>query len=118
MTVKQVLTISLIFLGFATGKAQESVFLESFQYDKRIHDFGTIYEKDGKVSHTFVFTNKSKEIITINEVNAWCGCATAAFSKEPVRPGKTTKVTITFNPDHRPGKLSKEAVLMLNGGKY
>lgn len=118
MTVKQVLTISLIFLGFATGKAQESVFLESFQYDKRIHDFGTIYEKDGKVSHTFVFTNKSKEIVTVNDVNAWCGCATAVFSKEPVRPGKTTKVTITFNPDHRPGVFSKEAVLKLNGGKY
>ncbi|MBQ6032737.1 MAG: DUF1573 domain-containing protein [Prevotella sp.] len=103
-----------------TAKAQNgnSIFLQSFQYDKRIHDFGTIQEKDGKVSHTFLFTNKGSETVTINDVNAWCGCTTAQFTKEPVRPGKTAKVTITFDPDHRPGKFSKEAVLMLNGGKY
>ena len=103
-----------------TAKAQNgnSIFLQSFQYDKRIHDFGTIQEKDGKVSHTFVFTNKSNETVNINDVNAWCGCTTAQFTKEPVRPSKTAKVTITFDPDHRPGKFSKEAVLMLNGGKY
>ena len=29
------------------------------------------YEKDGKVSHTFTFTNKSKEVIIINDVDAW-----------------------------------------------
>ena len=118
MTVKRLLTISLLFLSFALCRAQESVFLETFQYDERIHDFGTIYEKDGKVSHTFTFTNKSREVVIINDVNAWCGCTTAQFSKEPVRPGKKTKVTLTYNPDHRPGKFSKEAVLMLNGGKY
>ena len=118
MTIRRLLTLSLLFLGFAVCKAQESVFLEAFQYDQRIHDFGTILEKDGKVSHTFTFTNKSNEVVVINDVNAWCGCTTAQFSKEPVRPGKTTRVTLTYNPDHRPGKFSKEAVLMLNGGKY
>ena len=118
MTVSRLLTISLLFLSFATCRAQESVFLEAFQYDERVHDFGTIQEKDGKVSHTFIFTNRTREVVTINDVNAWCGCTTAQFSKEPVRPGKTTRVTLTYNPDHRPGKFSKEAVLMLNGGKY
>ena len=118
MTIRRLLTLSLLFLGFAVCKAQESVFLEAFQYDQRIHDFGTILEKDGKVSHTFTFTNRTRDIITISDVNAWCGCTTAQFSREPVRPGRTTRVTITYNPDHRSGKFSKEAVLLLNGGRY
>ena len=117
MTVKQVLTITLLFLSFASCKAQESVFLESFQYDKRIHDFGTIYEKDGKVNHTFTFTNRGKDPVTISDINAWCGCTTVRYPKEPVFPGKTAKVNITYNPDHRPGTFSKEVVVILNGGK-
>lgn len=118
MSIRSLLTISLLFLSSALCRAQESAFLESFQYDERVHDFGIIYEKDGKVSHTFTFTNKSKEVIIINDVNAWCGCTTAQFSREPIRPGKTGRVTLTYNPDHRPGKFSKEAVLKLNDGKY
>lgn len=92
----------------------EPAYNPTFKYDKRIHDFGTIMEKDGKVSHTFTFTNTGKKPVVISDVNSWCGCTTANFTKTPIMPGKTGTVTVTFDPNSRPGKFSKEVVLSLD----
>ena len=108
----------LIFMAALTMAAtaqKEPQYISSFKYDKRVHDFGTIKEKDGKVSHTFTFTNTSILPVVISDVNSWCGCTTAEYTKTPILPGKTAKVTVTFNPQSRPGKFSKEVVLNLDG---
>ncbi len=100
------------------AKAQtEPQYVESFKYDKRVHDFGTILEKDGKVSHTFTFTNTGIVPVVISDVNSWCGCTTAEFTKTPVMPGKKAEVKVTYNPNLRPGKFSKEVILNLDGNK-
>lgn len=100
-----------------TVTAQETAkYTKAFKYDKRIHDFGTIQERDGKVSHTFTFTNTSTKPMAISDVNAWCGCTTAEFTKSVILPGRQGKVTVTYNPNRRPGKFSKEVVVMLNDG--
>ena len=104
-------------LTMAATAQQEPQYISSFKYDKRVHDFGTIKEKDGKVSHTFTFTNTSILPVVISDVNSWCGCTTAEYTKTPILPGKTAKVTVTFNPQSRPGKFSKEVVLNLDGNK-
>ncbi|PTL32304.1 DUF1573 domain-containing protein [Prevotella sp. oral taxon 376] len=111
--------IILLLLTFSSGlpAQNEPTYLKTFEYDKRIHDFGTILEKDGKVNHTFTFTNKGSQPIAITEVNAWCGCTSGEFSKKPVAPGKTGTVTVTYNPLNRPGKFSKEVVVLLNDGR-
>lgn len=87
------------------------------QVDKRVHDFGEIQEKDGKVSHTFIFTNTTKAPIVINGTHSGCGCASSEYTKEPIKPGGTGKVTVTYNPAHRPGFFSKEVVIYFNKGK-
>ena len=57
---------SLLFLIlslFATLSAQaqgEPQFLETFKPVERTHDFGTIYEKDGKVVHVFRLRNNAR----------------------------------------------------------
>ena len=116
--MKRIHILMLLMLTALTVGAQESKYLKTFEFDERIHNFGTIEEKDGKVSHTFTFTNRGKETVTIKEVNAMCGCTTAAFSKAPVKPGQQAKVTLTYDPSHRPGHFSKEAVVLLNDGDY
>ena len=109
--------ISILGLVLVSGRVQGQTFNETFVYDERVHDFGNIQEKDGKVSHTFTFTNRGKEPVLISDVRLWCGCTEAQYSKQPVKPGHTTKVTLVFDPAYRPGKFSKEAVVVLNGGE-
>lgn len=86
--------------------------------DQKTFDFGTIYEKNGKVRHTFRLTNRSRQTLFITEANTWCGCTATDFSRKPIRPGETARVTVTFDPERRPGSFTKEVVLMLNDGRY
>lgn len=97
------------------GRPGEPVFSTKLVSTERIHDFGKILEKDGKVKHTFTLRNESQRTLEIITVNAWCGCTTATFSKEPIRPGKTTQVTVTYDPYSRPGHFSKEVMVFFDG---
>lgn len=110
----------LLFFCSIGMKAQQPqpALLKTFEYDKRIHDFGTIQEKKGPVHHTFTFTNKGKKPVVITEVSGWCGCTSYDFPRQPIAPGKQAKVTITYNPAGRPGKFSKEIAVVLNDGKF
>jgi len=83
-------------------------------FEERIHSFGTILEKNGKVSHEFVFHNNGKTPVVINDINSGCGCIGKILSKAPVKPGGKGKVTITFNPEYKSGFFSKEVVVLSN----
>lgn len=96
----------------------EPSFLSSFRPDKKVYNFGKIKEKDGKVSHVFRFTNGSKIPVAITMVDASCGCTTAEYTHEVIRPGKSGMVKVTFNPAFRPGHFSKEVRVLLNNGRY
>ena len=100
-------------LPFAEGA---QAFSRELVPDQKIFDFGTIEEKDGPVSHTFLLKNIAAEPIAISEAKAWCSCTTVEFPKKPIAPGQQGRVVVTFNPSYRPGKFSKEVVVLLNGG--
>ena len=86
-------------------------------FEERVHNFGTILEKNGKVSHSFVFRNGGKTPVIINDIFSGCGCIGKILSKAPVKPGGKGAVTITFDPDYKSGFFSKEIVVFSNNGK-
>ena len=60
--------------------------------------------KDGEmVQHTYVFTNVGEAPLSISNVTAQCGCTAPEYSHEVIAPGKTGKVTATFNSSSRGG---------------
>lgn len=83
----------------------------------KVHDFGTIRERDGRVSHTFGLRNVGSKPVAIVDVSAWCGCTTADYTHTPVKPGQVAKVTVTYNPQSRPGRFSKEVAVISEGGR-
>ena len=102
---------SVGFIINADGNGPEMTF------ETKTHDFGTIKEVDGPVTHTFEFTNTGNEPLVIINVNASCGCTRPEYSKEPIRPGKKGKIKVTFNPAGRPGEFDKEVKIRTNGNK-
>ena len=78
-------------------------------------DFGTIKEADGKVSHTFEISNTGNKPLVITRVIDSCGCTTPEWPKEPIAPGKTGNIKVTFNPEGRPGPFSKTISVYSNG---
>lgn len=85
--------------------------------EKTTHDFGQIPESDGLASHTFTIKNSGNSPLVITRVTVSCGCTTPAWTKEPIAPGNTGDVIITFNPKGRPGPFHKTASVYSNGQK-
>ena len=86
-------------------------------FDERVYDFGTVSEKSGKVSHTFLFRNTGKTPVVIDDIYSGCGCIGRVLSKDPVPPGGKGKLTIIFNPDYKAGFFSREILVYIDKGK-
>lgn len=83
--------------------------------DETSHDFGQIKEADGKVSATFVVKNTGDAPLAITRVIASCGCTTPEWTKEPIAPGASGNIKITYDPKGRPGPFSKTISVYSNG---
>lgn len=77
------------------------------EFEKTSHNFGTINENDGKVSHVFTFKNTGTGPIILTQVRAGCGCTTPEWNRQPVAPGETGNIKVSFDPRHRPGVFTK-----------
>ena len=64
----------------------------------------------------FEFKNIGTEPIILSGVQASCGCTTPTWPKEPILPGKTAKVTATYNTQGRPGNFVKTITINSNVG--
>jgi len=86
---------TLVALVFAfQANAQESGATIIFK-EKSIN-FGDITQGD-KVSHTFTFTNSGNSPLIISNVAVTCGCTATNWPKEPIAPGKTSEISVSFN---------------------
>ena len=85
--------------------------------DELTYNFGTIAEADGLASHTFEIKNTGDGPLVITRVTASCGCTQPEWTKEPVAPGKTGNVKVTYNPKGRPGPFYKTISIFSNGKK-
>jgi hypothetical protein len=83
----------------------------SLVFEERVFNFGTINEKDGKVTHTFYFRNTGSQSVEMGEVNTGCGCLVNSATKGMVKPGERKAVTITFDPSYKSGFFSKEILV-------
>ncbi|WP_029272739.1 DUF1573 domain-containing protein [Flavobacterium sp. KJJ] len=45
----------------------------------------------------YEFKNNGKTAVVITNVQGSCGCTATDYTKEPILPGKTAKVTATYN---------------------
>jgi len=109
--MKKIIIITLVLFSFINIALNAQTLSSTIAFEERVYSFGTILEKKGKVSHTFIFKNNGKTPVTISEIYSGCGCIGKALSKDPVPPGGKGKVTITFNPEYKSGFFSKEIVV-------
>lgn len=111
--MKQVIFIFIAIL-LATGmtSAQKKAVIAA---ETVTHDFGEIKEASGPVTHTFVISNQGDMPLVITRVIASCGCTTPEWTKEPIAPGKTGDIKITFDPAGRPGPFAKTISVYSNG---
>lgn len=83
-------------------------------FEEKTFDFGKVKEEDGKITHVFEFVNKGSGPLVINRAQAQCGCTTPVWTKEPIEPGKRGTITVTYNPQGRPGPFTKTITVYSN----
>jgi len=86
-------------------------------FSKTQHDFGKINEADGRVTTIFEFKNEGMTPLVLSNVRASCGCTTPNWTKTPVEPGQTGTISVTYNPNGRPGKFQKTITVTSNGSE-
>ena len=86
------------------------------KWDKKIHDFGSITHKVPKKAE-FELTNTGGKPIIVKKAIGSCGCTDIQFSKEPVLPGKSTKISTVFDAASI-GSFNKTITVYLNIEDY
>ena len=93
---------------WAQGKAD-------IKFEETTHDFGTFSEATPVQSCEFTFTNVGKGPLVIHQAVPSCGCTVPEFTEEPVLPGETGSVKVTYNGIGKyPGHFRKTITLRTN----
>jgi hypothetical protein len=79
-------------------------------------DFGDLTQGD-KVSHTFQLTNTGTAPLIISNVAATCGCTVPSWPKEPIAPGKTAEIQVSFNSTGKMGKQNSVVRIYSNASE-
>lgn len=79
---------------------------------KDSHDFGEI-PKGVPVSVEFSFTNTGDAALIIKDVVTSCGCTASDYAREPILPGKSSKIKVTYNAAN-PGGFTKSITVNSN----
>ena len=82
-------------------------------FDKTEHDFGTINDGD-KVTYSFTFKNTGASDLIISNAVGSCGCTVPEYPKEPLKPGESAKMKVSFNSAGKSGRQQKTVTIATN----
>ncbi len=88
-----------------TPTAQPSQPQTEIQFETEVHDFGDV-KQGAPTAFKFKFKNVGKEPLILSRVQASCGCTVPTWPKEPIMPGKSAEIEVTYNSNN-PGVFSK-----------
>ncbi len=90
------LSLFLIPAVALNAQTPEPAAKDSIIFDKLEHDYGTI-ERGADGTCEFVFTNKGKSPLILNNVRATCGCTAPEWPREPIAPGEKGVIKVRYN---------------------
>ncbi|MEG2666337.1 MAG: DUF1573 domain-containing protein, partial [Bacteroidales bacterium] len=77
------------------------------------HDYGEIVQ-GANGDCEFEFTNIGNEPLLLSDVRSSCGCTTPSWPREPIMPGKKSKIKVHYDTN-RVGGISKTITVTTNG---
>ncbi|MEB2785027.1 DUF1573 domain-containing protein [Algoriphagus persicinus] len=108
------LTVFALMFAFNANAQEQSGAVITFK-EKSI-DFGDITQGD-KVEHTFLLTNTGSAPLIISNVAATCGCTVPSWPKDPIAPGKSSEIKVSFNSAGKMGKQNSVVRIYSNASE-
>ncbi len=82
-------------------------------FEKTEHDFGRIIQGE-RLVYRFRFTNSGSEDLLISNVSTSCGCTVGKYPQEPIAPGKSGDIEVSFDSAGRKGIQNKSITVLTN----
>jgi hypothetical protein len=106
------LSVLLLCLG-SQALGQEKLG-NGLEIDKMVHNFGDILLDSGPVSCQFKIRNTGDKPAVIYNVASSCGCTDVQWTKEPLMPGKTGTISVTYSNDEGAYPFDKNLTVYLS----
>lgn len=108
-----ILIVALVFsIVIVRAQDEKTVNGPEITFPKTEHDYGTIY-LNGDGTYNFEFTNTGNEPLILSKPRSSCGCTVPSWPKEPILPGETDKIKVTYNT-HKAGAFNKTVTVYSN----
>lgn len=85
----------------------------TLKFSKMEHDFGNVMVGED-YTFKFIVTNTGKHPLIIEDAKASCGCTVPDKPKQPIAPGKSDEIVVTFSPKPGQGVTSKTVTVTAN----
>ena len=96
-------------------ESQQQEKVAEIKFDTLSHDFGKFSDKDPVVKCVFKFTNVGTAPLIIHQAIASCGCTVPTYTKDPVKPGDSGQIEVTYNGKGKfPGRFVKNITVRTN----
>jgi len=96
----------------AVAQASTNPNAPEITFEKTVHDYGTIYQASDGTSE-FKFTNTGKEPLILSKPQSSCGCTVPTWPQEPILPGKSDVIKVTYNT-RSIGPINKTVTILSN----
>ncbi len=103
------LAMTLVLCASVMGQKVDDV----AKFNEEKHNFGKI-KQNVPVIYYFEITNNSNKPLVIESATASCGCTVPEYPKEPIVPGKTSKIKVQYNAASM-GAFDKDVYIKLAG---
>jgi len=84
-----------------------------FEFKETEWDFGNLTQGE-IVEHSFKFKNVGNEPLIISSVRASCGCTVPDYSREPIGPGKTGIIKVSFDSNNKSNAVTNDVTITAN----
>ena len=111
--MKKILLLFTALVISISASAQKGPKIE---FKQETIDYGTVTKQDDNGQRTFEFTNTGDAPLIIKDVKSTCGCTVPSFPKDPILPGKSSKIDVKYNM--ATGPIRKTITVQSNAVNY
>lgn len=119
--MKKLVIAAIFMMGIFTLQAQDKATVNQdvtkkngpeIKFKTTSHDYGEIY-LHGDGTYKFEFTNEGNEPLILSKPRSSCGCTVPSWPKEPILPGESNEIKVTYNT-HKAGSFNKSVTVYSN----
>ena len=104
--------LSIIHISYSQTDQTERI-ISVMEFENTSYDFGTITSGE-KANHVFTFTNTGDVPLVLTNVKGSCGCTVPYFPKDPILPGESSEIEVSFDSKNKFGRQSKRVTITAN----